>query len=71
MGVGHSQMAASLAGVYLDLAMAKYMAQVIHITLKKSTFLYLRRAGECEGVSGWNGVGVSAPRGYNYTQGYC
>ena len=27
--------------------------------------------GECKGGSGWNGGGVSAPRGYYYTQGYC
>ena len=30
----------------------------------------LHIAGKCEGGSGWNGGGVSAPRGYDYTQGY-
>ena len=57
-----------LGWVHADLAMANYMAQVIRPHSEEmhiSSSLHI--AGECEGGSGWNGGGVSAPRGYYYT----
>ena len=61
-----------LGRVCTDLAMANYIApgnqprsKEMHISSS------LHRAGQCKGGSGRNGGGVSAPRGYDYTQGYC
>ena len=61
-----------LGWVCVDLAMANYVAQVIDLTLKKCIFLYLHtELVSAKAGSGWNRGGLSASRGYNYTQGYC
>ena len=40
-------------------------SEEMHISLSSDI------AGECKSGSGWNRSGVSAPRGYGYTQWYC